>query len=114
MYPRFGWYFGVFGLLVLIALLLVAVRAYRARRTTSALHMLLAVICYVLAASSWFTFPFVAGLFLGSHPTTHARLVLADSRYYAQQSSQLLFAAFMIAALISFMRERVTRAPPGI
>ena len=114
MYPRFGWYFGVVGLLVLVALLIVAVRAYRTRRTANTLHLLLAVICYVVAANSWFTFPFVAGLFLGSRLTAHASLVLADARYYSEQSLQILFAAFLMTALLSFTRECVARHAPNI
>jgi hypothetical protein len=114
MFPRFGWYYGVLGLFVQAALIVVAVRAYRARGTARAVFLLLAIICYAVAASSWFTFPFVAGLFWGSQLTPHARLVLADSRYYSEQSLELLFACFMIAVLVSFMRERSPSGTPNI
>jgi hypothetical protein len=114
MFPQFGWYYGILGLLVQAALIVVAVRAYLARRTDRAVFVLLAIICYAIVASSWFTFPFVAGFFWGSHLTPHSRLVLADSRYYAEQSLQLLFAAFMIAALVSFTRERSVSGAPHI
>ena len=64
-----------------------------------------AAICYVIAASSWWTFYFSAGLVLGGqHLSPQGRLALADSRYYSDQTFQLLFAVLMIAALISLTR----------
>ena len=106
MYPRFGWYYGIVGLIVQVALVVFAIRVYRANRGQVALFAMLAAICYGMAASSWYTFPFTAGLFLGSHLTSHARLVLADSRYYFEQTVQILSAVFMIAALLSLTRGR--------
>lgn len=106
MHPSFGWYYAIVGLIFQAALVVFAIRAYRASRGRVALFAMLAAVCYAMAASSWYTFPFTAGLFLGSHLSAHARLVLADSRYYFEQTFQILFAAFMIAALLSLTRGR--------
>jgi hypothetical protein len=106
MDPRFGWYYGIVGLLFQAALVVVAIRAYGAKRDPVSFFLMLAAICYVVAASSWYTFPFMAGIFAGPHLTVHTRLVLADSRYYSEQTFQILFALSMIAALLSLIRER--------
>ncbi len=74
-----------------------------------------AAICYVVAASSWYTFNFVAGFILKSAAhTAEARHTVADCRYYSDQTFQILFAAFMIAALISFARERPESGTPTV
>lgn len=101
-----GRYYAIAGLIVQAALLVFAIRAYRARPSRVSLCVMWATVCYVLAASSWYTFYFTAGLFLGAHPSPHPRHTLADFRFYSDQTFQILFAALMIAALISFMRER--------
>jgi hypothetical protein len=52
------------------------------------------------------TFYFSAGLVLGRQQLSpRARHSLADSRFYSDQTFQLLFAVLMIAALISCTRE---------
>jgi hypothetical protein len=114
MFPRFGWYYGILGLIVQVTLVVFAIRSYRAQRTRSGLMLLLALICNAIAASSWYTVAFVEGLFWGSHATRHVRLVFADSRYYLQQTFQMLFAALMIAILLSFLRERRLGGSPNI
>ena len=114
MYPRFGWYYAVVGLIIQAALLALAIRAYRVKRTHLSLFVMSAVICYVVAASSWFTFPFLAGLFVGRTIAPHARYILEESRYYSDQTFQMLFAAFLIAALVSFTHERSKSDEPNI
>jgi hypothetical protein len=114
MYPRIGWYYGIVGLVFQAMLIVFAVRGYRASRGRVALFAMVAVICYAIAASSWYTFPFTAGLFLGSHLTAHARLVLADSHYYFEQTFQILFAVFMVAALLSLTHERTDQSHANI
>jgi hypothetical protein len=98
----FGQYCAIVGLLFQAALLVCAVRAYRVNRSQTGLLIMWATLCYVIATSSWWTFNFSAGLVLGGQRmSAHARHTLADSRYYCDQTFQLLFAALMIAALIS-------------
>jgi hypothetical protein len=102
-----GWYLGLAGLVFQAALLFVAIRSYRAKRTTTLRYLLWACICYVVAASSWYTFNFAAGFMLKSDALTPAmRHTVAECRYYVEQSFEILFAILMIAALISFVRQR--------
>ena len=114
MYPKFGWYCGLVGLAFQAALVVCAILTYRRSRGRVSLFAMLAAICYAIAASSWYTFPFTAALFLGSHLTRHTRLVLADSRYYTEQAFQILFAFLLIAALVSFTRDRSVSHAPNI
>ena len=102
MHIGVGQYYGILGLSVQVILVVFAIRTYRATRTRATLFLMWAAVCYVIAASSWWTFYFSAGLVLGrQHLSPHGRLALADSRYYSDQTFQLLFAVLMIAALIA-------------
>jgi hypothetical protein len=106
MFRGFGWYYGILGLISQAVLIVFAIRAYRASRTRTSRFIMWAAICYVIAASSWWTFYFSAGLVLGRQQLSpRARHSLADSRFYSDQTFQLLFAVLMIAALISCTRE---------
>jgi hypothetical protein len=113
MFPRFGWYYGILGLIAQVTLMVFAIRAYRAQCTKSSLILLLAVISNAIAASSWYTFAFFEGLFWGSHVTRHVRLVFADSRYYTQQTFQILFVVLMIAMLLSSPRKQRSNGAPN-
>jgi hypothetical protein len=104
MYPGFGWYYAVVGLIFQAALLVFAIRTYRATRTRTTLLMMWAIICYVITASSWYTFHFSLGLVLGAHPTAQARRAVANWRFYSDQTFEMVFAALMIAALVFFAR----------
>lgn len=102
-----GWYYAIIGLLFQVALVVFAIRAHRLRRIVISRFMMWAAICYVIAASSWFTFNLAAGFFLRSASRTpEARRAVADYRYYTDQTFQILFAIFMIVALVSYARER--------
>jgi len=93
MHVGLGQYYGILGLIFQLILVVFATRTYRVTRTRTTFFTMWAVICYVIAASSWWTLYFSAGLVLGRHPQSpHARLTLADSRYYSDQTFQVLFA----------------------
>src|SRR5437660_120934 len=110
-----GWYYAIVGLIFQAALVVFAIRAYRLRRTVVSRLMMWAAICYVIAASSWYTFNFAAGFFLKSAGRTpEARHAVADYRNYSDQTFQILFATFMIGALISFARERPQSGAPTV
>lgn len=106
MFPAIGSYYAFLGLLFQTALIVFAIRTYRARRTRVTQLLMWATICYVVAASSWFTFYFVTGLLWGQHPTSGMRCAVARCRYYSDQTFQILFAALMIAAFIALVRGR--------
>ena len=115
MHIGLGQYYGILGLSFQLILLVLAIRTYRATRTRTTLLIMWAAICYVIAASSWWTFYFSAGLVLGRQPlSAQARRTLADARYYSDQTFQLLFAALMVAALISFTRKATRSGDPDI
>jgi hypothetical protein len=111
----FGQYYAIVGLLFQVALLVCAIRAYRVNRSQTGLLIMWATLCYVIAASSWWTFNFSAGLVLGGQRmSAHARHTLENSRYYCDQTFQLLFAALMIAALISITHRPSQRGNSNI
>jgi ABC-type cobalamin transport system permease subunit len=112
---HFGQYYAILGLIFQGALIVFAIRAYRSSRTRASLFIMGAAICYVIAASSWWTFYFSAGLVLGrQHLSPQVRHALADSRYYSDQTFQLLFVVLMIAALICFTRGSNRGGDPNI
>src|SRR5205085_9435467 len=93
-------------LLFQAALLAFAIRVHLIIRTAATSFLMWAIVCYVIAASSWYTFNFAAGFVLKSAAQTpNARLTVADYRYYSDQTFQILVAALTVAALISFIRE---------
>jgi hypothetical protein len=110
-----GWYYAIVGLVFQAALVVFAIRSHHLRRTVISQFMMWAVICYVIAASSWYTFNFAAGFFVkAAGRTPEARRAVADYRYYSDQTFQILFATFMIVALVSFARERPRSNTPTV
>jgi hypothetical protein len=106
---------GYWGLLFEAALVVFAIRAHRTTRTAMSRFILAAIICYTLAASSWFTFYFAAGFLEKPAATSpQAQHTVAHLRYYSDHVLHFLFMAFMIAALISIVREHSTSRTPSV
>ena len=83
-------------------MVVLAVRLFLIRRSRTFLLLLWACVCFVIARSSWFTF----GLLESLLPNETARAAVDPWHEYTNFTFQLLFVVLMIAALISFIRER--------
>ena len=83
-------------------MVVLAIRLFLARRTRTFALLLWACVCFVIARSSWFTFGLLES-FLSSEA---ARAAVDPWHEYTNFTFQLLFVVLMIAALISFLRER--------
>src|SRR5438309_11846229 len=88
-----------------IVLLVFAVRLFLVRRTRTFALLMWACVCFVIARSSWFTFGLLGG-FLSSRGDEAVRAAVDRWHEYTNFTFQLLFVVLMIAALISFRRER--------
>ena len=93
-------------LILQAAVLVLAIWLYRFKRTYPFALLMLACICYVIMHSTWFTFNFVAGVFLASASTIST---IRSWAYYTSQCFHVLFLIFLILALISFLREAVAQ-----
>jgi len=91
-------------------MLVLAIRLFLVRRTRTFALIMLACVCFVIARSSWFTFGLVESL--QSSEATRA----AVDRWHEPTNFtfQLLFVVLMIAALVSFLRERSSVATPSV
>jgi uncharacterized membrane protein len=89
-------------------MLVLAIRLFLARRTRTFSLLMWACICFVIARSSWFTFGLLNSL-LSSAAT---RAAVDPWHEYTNFTFQLLFVVLMVAALISFLRERSPMATP--
>ncbi len=83
-------------------MLVLAIRLFLVRRTRTFALLMWACVCFVIARSSWFTF----GLLESFLPSDATRAAVDPWHEYTNFTFQLLFVVFMIATLISFIRER--------
>ena len=90
-------------------MLVLAIRLFFARRTRTFALLMWACVCFVIARSSWFTF----GL-LESHLSNEEARAVDPWHEYTNFTFQLFFVALMIAALLSFLRERSSVAGSSI
>jgi len=91
-------------------MLVLSIRLCLARRTRTFSLLMWACICFVIARSSWFTF----GLLDSLLSSAAARAAVDPWHEYTNFTFQLLFVVLMIAALVSFLRERSSVAPPSV
>jgi hypothetical protein len=94
-------------------MVVLAIRLFLARRTRTFALLMWACVCFVIARSSWFAFGLL-GDFLSSDSDEAARAAVDRWHEYTNFIFQLLFVVLMIAALISFLRERSSVATPGV
>ena len=98
---------GYWALIFQGAVLVCAIHTHRTIHTPVTRFLLAAAICYVLNTTTWFTFYFAAGFILKDDAASPAaQHTVAHLRYYTDHVLNFLFAAFMIAALVSMMRAR--------
>ena len=83
-------------------MLALAIRLFLVRRTRTFALLMWACVCFVIARGSWFTF----GLLEGLLSSAARRAAVERWHEYTNFTFQLLFVVLMIAALISFIRER--------
>ena len=93
-------------------MVVLAIRLSLVQRTCTFALLMWACVCFVIARSSWFTFGLL-GDFLSSHHDETARAAVDRWHEYTNFTFQLLFVVLMIAALISFLRQRSSGATSG-
>jgi hypothetical protein len=93
-------------------MLVLAIRLFFARRTHTFALLLWACLCFVIARSSWFTFGLLEDLLSGRIDDA-ARAAVERWHEPTNFTFQLFFVILMIAALISFLRERRSAATPS-
>lgn len=86
-------------------MLVLAIWLYRIRRTGTFAFLMCACVSFVIARSSWFTFGFAGGYLVAAENRT-LRATVERWHEYTNFTFQLLFVLLMIAALVSFIRER--------
>ena len=91
-------------------MVVLAIRLFLARRTRTFALLMSACVCFVIARSSWFTF----GLLDNLLSSAAARAAVDPWHEYTNFTFQLLFVVLMIAALVSFLRERSSVASPSV
>ena len=90
-------------------MVVLAIRLFLVRHTRTFALLMWACVCFVIARSSWFTFGLLGG-FLSSRGDEAVRAAVDRWHEYTNFTFQLLFVVLMIAALISFLRERSSMA----
>jgi hypothetical protein len=88
-----------------VVLVVLAIRLFLRTRTRTFALLLWACVSFVIAASSWFTFSLIRGLFFPQSDRV-PRALLHRWQERIDFSFQLIFVILMILALLSFLRER--------